>query len=353
MKGKLIIGLVIVLMLALALPFGCAKEEVAPPVEKPKPPVEEPRELITLVATTYVPPTYQDVFLAIPGFVDRVNELGKGKVKIDFYHSGTLLGPKEEIPGLMAGTADIIFQTTSYEIGAWPIMGILTLPVLWPDPWQHYEKWKIGSPLYNLINEELAKKNVFMIAPGPLDGIEYLWTVKKPVRTLADIKGMRLRTAGMTEGKAAEALGASSVTMPSGEVYLALQRGTVDGVLCYVGTIPARSLQEVLKYGTTGISFGSYGHEPFMRKDKWDALPQDVKDVILEAGKWYEKEAVNSGVNYHKEHYWPILRKELEIIELTPKEIDAFTKAMKPVWDWWIGTVGPEVGNKAIELALK
>lgn len=307
---------------------------------------------VKLIVADYLPPSYDDYFPATQIFVDQVNKMGKGKVKAELYHSGKLLQAKELIPGLLAGTADIIVHTDSYVTGTSPILGILELPFLYKDEFDYSRKTRIGTPLFNLINQELAKQNLMVLgycASTP----EHIWTLKKPVRTAADLKGMRVRTAGWVEAETIKALGAASTNLPSAEVYEALKRGTVDAALCYAGTIPGRSLQKVLKYVNKGY-YGSYCREPFIRLDKWNALPREIKDILTAAGKAMEEEGFQTLMKVHNEKYWPLMRQAgIEEIKPTPEEVKQFKQLLFPVWDWWKTKVPPGVGDKAIELASK
>jgi len=305
-----------------------------------------------LIMATYIPPqAYKDLTVMLTSFPDYVNKHGKGIAQIEYYHSGTLLKAKELLPGLMQGTADMILHTDSYIMGTLPILGILELPLLYPDVETSHEKLKIGSPLYNLVNQELAKKNIFMVAvPGVIP--EYIWT-NKPVRKPDDLKGLRIRTAGRVEAMVLKTLGGASTTVSSAELYEALARGTVDGTMCYLGTVLGRNLKEKLKY-VNRTYFASYSGGIFIRLDKWNSLPPEVRNLLIKAGKDYEKALIEHVVPYHEKNYWPMIRKAgVKEIVLTKEEQQEFKKRVLPVWDWWKGLLPPGVGEKAIKLATE
>lgn len=215
-------------------------------------------KVISMNVASHVTPGYKDLLPPEEAFIDDVNVAGEGKIKLNFYHSGTLLKVKELVPGLEAGTADIIFHTTSHTTGSWPIMGGPSLPFIFKSDWDMNEKLKIGQPLFNLIQKVMMEKHgIVFLAFGAIPS-QYLWTAKKPVRTPEDLKGMIIRVGGEAEAEAIKALGASPVFMPSGELYEALQRGIIDGLVAYPGTIGGRALYEVLKY-CTKIPLSAYG----------------------------------------------------------------------------------------------
>ena len=306
---------------------------------------------LKLIYAHYLPPSYKDLFPVIKGFADYVNEHGKGKVHIEHFHSGTLLKSEELIPGLMQGTADIILQVDAAIMGTYPILGITELPFLYKDMEASYEKLKIGSPLYKLINQELAKKDLIAIATWPILP-EYLWT-KKPIRKLDDLKGLRIRVAGRVEAAVVKALGAAPTTTSSAELYEALQRGTVDGALCSATTVTSRSLQSTVGYFITP-PFASYSAQIYMRLDKWQSLSPDIQKLFIEAGKGYGKGYLEHAMPYWDKETWPLIKKAgVKEIVLTKEEQKEFKKSLLPVWDWWKGLLPPGVGEKAIKLATE
>ncbi|MDY7030986.1 MAG: TRAP transporter substrate-binding protein DctP [Thermodesulfobacteriota bacterium] len=304
---------------------------------------------LKLTIATHISPAYKDAWPVFPSFVDYVNKRGKGKVFLDFYHSGTLLNHKQLLPGLMQGTADMIFHTDAYLMGTFPILGILELPFMYADPEVTLRKLTIGSPLYEIINQELAKKNLFMVftsSPFP----EYVWTNDRPVKKPSDLQGLRIRVAGRIGARVLKTLGGASVSLRSAEIYEGLKRKTVDGTLCAVPTIPARSLQDVLRHVTLS-DFSSYGLQLYVPLDRWKDLPPDVRELLLDGGKLFEKELIERIKSYHNKHYWPLIKKAgVEIIKLTPQEQEVFRERVKPVLDWWKGQLPSGVGEKAIQL---
>src|SRR5690606_17021155 len=130
-----------------------------------------------------------------------------------------------------------IFHTDSYIAGTHPILGAMELPYLYDSRDGYIENAKRGTPIFEKINEELAKQNLYMLATTA-GFIEHIWTVDKPIRSPEDLRGLRIRTPGLIESKFLEELGGSTTTLSSAELYEALERGTIDGLVAYVGTIP-------------------------------------------------------------------------------------------------------------------
>ena len=304
---------------------------------------------IKLVLSTYIPPSYKDMYPPMAQLVDYVNEHGKGKVQIEFYDSGKLLGADQTLPGLMSGTADIIFHTDSYISGTYPILGILEMPGVYKNFTDYQNKTAIGSPLYDLVNKELAQHNLIMLVDGPATE-EYLWTMK-PVHSPADLKGMRIRGAGRVENKYIAEMGAASTAISSAETYEALQRGTIDGIVSYVGTIPDRSLQNMVKY-VTKVETGHYGICLFMKLDKWKSLPRDVQDIIMAANKQFETNIVEHQLKVQNDEQWPAITKAgVQVVEPNAAQLQEFQAAARPVQEWWQKQLPGDLGQQALELA--
>jgi TRAP-type C4-dicarboxylate transport system substrate-binding protein len=303
-----------------------------------------------LIVASHVPPKYKDIYPLTKVFVNEINKAGEGKVSLEYHPSGTLLKVNGLIPGLISGVADIIFLTSSECTGSWPYIGGESLPFLFKNANDLQQKIKVGSPLFKLVNEVLEKKHgIMMLANGTLP-LEQLWT-RKPVKTPADLKGLSIRVGGKAEGQAIKALGAFPVTLTSAELYESLQRGVIDGVVCYPGTIYGRSLQEVLKY-RTHIPIGAYGYAIWVKKSSWDAWPADVRRIIKKAAFHYDEAFLNNALKVEKEEYVPAFEKVgMKTITPTPEATAQFRRIVKPVWNTWAKSVGESEGQRFITLA--
>ena len=122
---------------------------------------------------------------------------GKGKVKVEFYHSETLIKASELFSGLMMGAAECVTVPMVYWHGTLPVSQGLSLPMIWKgDMARYYRALTYGTPMANFLNEDFAKKNVFAIF-GVMEDEEWLWTKGKNPKSPADIKGMKIRGSGV------------------------------------------------------------------------------------------------------------------------------------------------------------
>ena len=104
---------------------------------------------------------------------------------------------------------------------------------------------------------------------------------KKPVRSLEDLKDMKIRCLGGNASRVLEALGAVPIVIPTGDTYDALRKGIVDGVVAAWDSLETLKWGEILPY-TTVSYYGAVGAPGFvvMNKEKWNRLPADLQNII-------------------------------------------------------------------------
>ncbi|MEH6718474.1 MAG: TRAP transporter substrate-binding protein DctP [Aurantimonas endophytica] len=309
----------------------------------------------TLTGVTYLPPSYADLAYGSQGFVDFVNENHADAVAIDFYDSGRLLSADEQLPALRSGNIDFMFHTTSYVTRSLPILGITGLPGVVGPLFENPDRMKRGTPLFQLVEEELKKNGLTVLSlGGGLLEPEYIWsTDASPVRSLEDINGKRIRVVSFEATKAVEDFGGGAVRIPSSELYLALQRGTIDAAVANISTINGRSIQEQAKHvyrlPVTAFSIGI-----FVQTDRWEALDEPVRNAFIAGAEWFDKNSARAAnVDYFEKQYWPaFVEQGIEVIDPTEEELARFAEVSANVRTSWINEVGAEVGERAIALAM-
>ncbi len=246
----------------------------------------------------------------------EVEKRTAGKVKVNTYPGGTLLGAKDIFDGVIAGTADIGNFAMSYQPGRFPVAEALDLPHFFADA-------KTSSRILAELIEtfkpaEFAQVKVLTVFTCP----PALVMSTKEVKTLADLKNLPLRSSG-TGAEVMKRLGASPVAMPQSDVPDALQKGVVKGNV---------SSGEVLK----DMNYASYCPFVFktdlcvtsfavvMNKAKYDALPADVKQVF---DALYREQAEWTGA-YVDQHVLEALAWSKENHHLTVNEPSAEDRAV-------------------------
>ena len=307
-------------------------------------------EELEITSATYIPPSYNDLYGGFEIFMEEAESASDGQITFDWYDSGTLLEADQLVPGLTQGVADLIFTTSSYISSTYPILGVYELPFMLDTFEDQREALAFDSELRGFLNEQLAEQNLMSIGTMPTT-FQWIWTADKQITSPEDVEGMRIRVAGPLEGRTVEALGGSPVTMSSAEVYEALERGTIDGLISYIGTIPGRSLQEVIKYGAAA-PFGAYSVDAYVRADWFEELPEAHQEALLEAGRVYSEQGTEEMVQVHEGEYREAIESAgVEITELDAEQIAVFEEAVAETYDQWKATVKDEAtADEALEL---
>jgi TRAP-type transport system periplasmic protein len=257
-------------------------------------------------------------------FADEVNKRSGGKHKVNVFYGGTAAGVKEIPSAVENSVVDMGPLVTPYFPDQFLISNAISF--FWPQPNSQRElgylmlKWSEEVPAFS---EELAKYNLKMITVRPLPN--YSMICAKPVRTMADYKGKRIRAYGVALPAMLEALGAVPVSMADVDSYEAMSNGVLD---CSVGD-PSQmhgfKHDEVAKHWIRVPMGASWGHIVVMNIDKYNALPADLKKIIddlkVETLEWFLNnygKAVDDVVALWKK------RGDMEFIDFPA---DDFTKA--------------------------
>jgi len=283
---------------------------------------------ITLSYANFPPaPTFPCV--QMERWKEEVEKRTSGKVSINTFPGGTLLGAKNMFDGVIAGQADIGCLCMAYQPGRFMITNATSLPLEIPDA-------KTGSKVLLEIYkkykpESFAKVKVltmFTTAPSNIMS-------KQPVRSLADIKGMDLRASGGA-AQILKAWGANQVGMPMSATPEALQKGVVQGLFSSVEVMKDFKFAELCKYMTMTDTV-IYPFAVVMNMDKWNALPEDVQKVFADL---IEEQALWTG-NYMDNHAresieWSKNEQGVEVITLPKEELATWNAMLGSIVEDWI-----------------
>ncbi len=282
-------------------------------------------DVIKLKAANYLPVTHPMSHLT-GWFCDEVKNRTKGQVEITYHAGGTLLSPVKMYDGVVSGIADMGVSHIQYTRGRFPMTEVFDLPLGFPSGWVATQ---VSSDFYNKYKPPEWKDVhvLYVNTSGPV----ILETVSKPVKTLEDMKGLKVRATGrMTE--VIKALGAVPIPLEMPDVYDALRRAVIEGVLVDLSTLKYWKYAEVVKYVTstwrlgTGITFYFV-----MNKSKWDALPPDIQKIFTQVAVetkdkqgalWNQMDI--EGVDLFKS-------KGGQVLPLTDAEASRWKKAVEPV----------------------
>ncbi|EFK12000.1 bacterial extracellular solute-binding protein, family 7 [delta proteobacterium NaphS2] len=281
-------------------------------------------EPIKLTYSIFFPPTHAQAIAAMD-YAKEVEKRTNGKVQITTFPGGTLTKAPMVYDGVVNGISDIGNSCFAYTRGRFPVMEVVDLPMGYPSG-------KVATCVADTFAKSVNPKELqdvkvlYVHAHGP-----GLLHTKKPVRTLEDLKGMKIRATGLS-AKVVEALGGVPVAMPQGDTYEALQKGVVEGTFGPIEVLKGWKQGEVVKY-TTDCSDVGYTTAMFvvMNKDKWNALPDDVKKVFEETAEEWVTVHGKAWDAADAEGRKFTLGLGNEIITLSDEEAAKWRKAVEPI----------------------
>jgi TRAP-type C4-dicarboxylate transport system substrate-binding protein len=281
---KRLLGLLLVLMLLVSIITtinGCA-----------------PKELPTITLKWAEYGTADDERMVYyKRFIDRISEESKGRITIEMYDSEKLVKSAQMYDALAEGTIDMAAFNMAYYAGKNPMACLLS------------EAAAVERGDMIVVASRMATTWDSYFVP---QGMKYLgWGVEFPVLSFAgpklfkvpaDLKGLKIRAPG-SEVAALEQCGGKGVSIAIPELYMALQRGTVDGTLNTLTNMKVLRLYEVVP-ALTITRFGSAACPVAINLKKWESLPDDVKNVLQKVSRempeWHYKTYKAVGDDYEK-----------------------------------------------------
>jgi TRAP-type C4-dicarboxylate transport system substrate-binding protein len=299
-------------------------------------------EKIVLRAVTPWPQNVveHDVFFM---FIDEVHKKLGDRVEIKYLGGADVIPMFSQFEMLGKGTYDIGHLVGNYAKNFLPVAETLHLSRI--KPWEERD-----NAVYDILRNRFEKEmNIFYLGKiGAGENYRYHLYANFEVKTLADFKGKTFRVAPVYV-PLLNALGAGSVSMPSGEVYTALERGVVDGFGWPNLAIIDMAFFEVTKY-RIDPGFYPVGIGVFLNLDKWNSLPADLREEIENIAISMERKAYDYYSKKVKEENEQVLQKGLKAIELPPDEASKYlTIAFDEGWKSAI-EADPEYGPILKEL---
>ncbi|MFH2074839.1 MAG: TRAP transporter substrate-binding protein [Pseudomonadota bacterium] len=255
------------------------------------------------------------------------------QVKINVLAGGALTPADQCFDGALKGISDIGMSCFAYTRGRFPLMEVLDLPMGYPNG---RVATRVANEFFRkFMPKELAEvKLLYIHAHGP-----GLLHTKQPVTTLEQLKGMKIRSTGLS-AKVTEALGAVPVAMPQGQTYESLQKGVVEGTFAPIETLKGWKQGEVIK-STTDCSDIGYTTAMFvvMNLKKWNSLPADVRKVMEEvSAQWIDVHG-KAWDDLDEEGRKYTLSLGNKIVSLSTEENNRWKKAVRPIIDDYVKEV--------------
>jgi len=248
-----------------------------------------------------------------------------------YFPAGQLLADKDALEKIGSGVADIGMINPAFYPQL-SVIGVAGLPFLF-DSSTHGTR--VLHELRDLFDPELNASKTKLLWMFTPPSYKPILTVKKSVKTLEDWEGLRLRSAGSTQAAALHALKSVPVVIPVNEMYIGLQRGTVEGLVFPISAAGSFKVDE-LAHNVTYQGLNTIAIILGMNLKKWNSLPKEIQDKLMitskraseKTGSLYDKWEADTKVKWKK--------LGIEFYDPPASELARWRKATEPLWDKWI-----------------
>lgn len=274
----------------------------------------------------FQPPSHFVVGTVYEPFKKAIEEATDGDVTVTLYMGGELgPGPAEQYNRTVEGVTDIAFGLPGYTAANFPKTLLTELPGV-IDAKSGTDRIIANQGMLADEYRRVALLGLWNNAPN------LLLSARKPIRTLDDLKGMKIRVPSRNAGLVVEAWGASPVSMPAPDIYNAMQTGVIDGAMIDATALKAFKLGEVTTSVTQGMKSTISSFFLIMNRDALDKLTDAQQQAVMAAGR----DAARHGHDSWEavaEHVLSdfALAEGKEVITLSPEEAARFDAASAPV----------------------
>lgn len=273
-----------------------------------------------------------NVTLGYEKLKELIEERSGGKVKVQLFGNAMLGSDRVTMESTQRGTLDLASSSSPNMANFSKAFMVFDLPYITSPAYQQnlYAALDDG-PLGKYLAEELEKINLKPIMYAEY-GYRNFVSTEKEIKTLADLKNLKVRTtASPVEVAVARELGMNPTPIAWGEVYTALQQGTVDAEGNTFSLLNDAKHTEVLKYAIDSAHNYSM-HILLMNKKKFDSLTEDIQELILTAGRDALEYQRGITTELEAKAVEAFKAQNIAIHTLTDEERAEFVNATKPVW---------------------
>jgi TRAP-type C4-dicarboxylate transport system substrate-binding protein len=295
------------------------------------PVVSRADEPIHLKLAFFGPDTEMTFVTTLKPFADAVNKDAGGLIQIDTYPNGALGRSLPNQPQMVLdGVADIAFAIPGNTPGRFPDDTVVELPGMFRDIREATLAW---TKL--MATSDLRGFGDYVVL-GALGTAPFSIHTRTPIKGLADLRGMKIRTTNATEGEALRALGMVPILMPVNEVAEAIGRGTIDGTTVHPVPMFDFGLNRVTKYDYF-IRLGISPLVVLMNRQKFESLPKAAQAALMKHAGEEMAQVYIKGYGGYSDDLTAKLKADpaRHVIEPTAKDEAAAEAAFKPLIDSW------------------
>lgn len=284
-------------------------------------------------------------------FADKVKKKTGGQVTVQIYPNASLIEPKEQYKAITQGTLDMSVFPLDYASGQVPQYSVTLMPALVKSHAQA-QAWKdaeIGKRIDQLTQQNGVKVLTWIWNAGGI-GVNQ----GKPVVSPDDVqKGAVARAAGPWVERMLKSAGYSITSMPSSEIYSAMQTGVLDVAVTSASSFRSyRIYEQTSSYTSPTANTFWFMFEPLIiGKQQFDQLDPDAQKAVEEAGAELQEFANTASENDDAETEKAFKENGVEVVQMNDEAFAQWQDVSKQIWDRFSGQV--KNGSELIDLALE
>jgi TRAP-type C4-dicarboxylate transport system substrate-binding protein len=282
-------------------------------------------------------------------FSKGVEEKTKGAVKFEIYPASALFKPNPQFDAMRQGALDLAVYHIAYAAGKVPETMITMMPCL-PRNYQEAMKWR-DAEIGKIVEKMCEDNGIKILSWGWMMG--GIGSKKKLIALPPDTRGMKMRGAGKATEDMLRSAGAAITSMPSTELYFALQSGVLDGLMTTYSSFQSFRLYEVLDHlivGRQNYVFSTLCGIVISTKT-WAKLNAEQKKAMLETGQGIEKKFHDEVIQEDEKAADLFSKKGVKIHYMTDAEFKAWEEMSKnSAWKTFAEQI--KGGKKIIDAAI-
>ncbi len=307
----------------------------------------EAQKVITWKSQSHWPmasSSYRDSLVAV---AERIKERSNGRLVIEPHPGGALVPGPQVFTAVKQGMLPIGVTSSAYDLAEVPIFNVVAgLPLNFATEWEgvYFHQW---MGFEQMVKDYVLENHDMLFFTDKIYTTEL--SLKKPVRTFEDFKGLKLRSSGILQ-KYLTSIGAAASMIPGGDIYAALASGMMDGA--HWGAVQgsySMKFYEISKYHLRPALNVAATDIWLVNKKAFDKLPEDLQEILVSTLEEHFWLRTNQYIYLESLVLSKIQREDnVTLITLPPEEYAKMQKAALKIWDD-VAALSPECAE-AVEM---
>ncbi len=304
---------------------------------------------VTMRISHQVPPAHH-LSKMLQNFAAEAKQRSNGQIDVQIHGASSAFKPAENHPAVARGAVEAALSVNFQWGNTIPEMNVVVIPYMFSEL-ERIKKFP-RSEAAKVLEKKLEEKGVKNLAWFYITRQAIYTSGKKPINSLEDFKGLKIRGFNPLADEALKAVGAAPSAMPGDEVYQALQTGVLDAGVTDVSAAYSRKYYEVQKFGTVTPALTVYFHM-YVNPRWWNSLSAEHRSILEAAAEKAEADSIAITEKTADDAIKQLRDKGMTLKIHTAEEVAVWRNAMqKPVLDAFL-KAAPKDGPKLVEALNK